>query len=534
MRLIPSVREEHGFTMVVLMVVLLAGGMFVAGALAAAQGDLPFSGDTRDRKVAYAAAESGLNLYQSRLNADNEYWLRCDDVPNPSPGEANPINQAWTGGEDQRRWRKVPASSARYTIELLPAPQKASCVKNDSTSMIDPETATFRVRSTGQALENGRVRRSLVATFRRSSFLDFIYFTDLETRDPLAYPPGDTMTPAQAQAKCEHKRPIRDAAAPPKCSEIEFADADDIRGPFHTNDDVLTCGTPTFGRTKKDRIEMKGQGANGTGYRRVTGSACGSGSPQFLGSKIDPDDVKNLEMPASNAELVQLAKDGGYYLKGTYTLRLKGDTIDARNEKTGVTQSLAWPGNGVLYVDNDACASGIQAPIVADYKEPKTCAIVYVSGTYNQSLTIASRNDVVVDGDIIRSGDPVLGLIADNNVRVRHDVNRAISYGAYNHCAETTGLGDRRIDAAILSLKHSFTVDNYACGDRKGKLIVNGAIAQKFRGPVGTRGGPDGDTGYLKDYNYDDRLRYRSPPHFLTPVAAAWDIVKVNEQLPAH
>ena len=40
-------------------------------------------------------------------------------------------------------------------------------------------------------------------------------------------------------------------------------------------------------------------------------------------------------------------------------------------------------------------------------------------------------------------------------------------------------------------------------------------------------------SGYLKDYNYDDRLRYRSPPYFLNPVDAAWRAVKVTEQVPA-
>jgi hypothetical protein len=49
---------------------------------------------------------------------------------------------------------------------------------------------------------------------------------------------------------------------------------------------------------------------------------------------------------------------------------------------------------------------------------------------------------------------------------------------------------------------------------------VNGAISQKFRGAVGTTGG----TGYLKDYNYDDRLRYQEPPNFLDPVQSAWHI----------
>ena len=41
------------------------------------------------------------------------------------------------------------------------------------------------------------------------------------------------------------------------------------------------------------------------------------------------------------------------------------------------------------------------------------------------------------------------------------------------------------IDAAILALDHSFIVDNWDCG-LLGALTVKGAIAQKFRGPVGT------------------------------------------------
>ena len=29
-------------------------------------------------------------------------------------------------------------------------------------------------------------------------------------------------------------------------------------------------------------------------------------------------------------------------------------------------------------------------------------------------------------------------------------------------------------------------------------------------------------TGYAKDYNYDNRLKVQSPPHFLDPVQSAW------------
>jgi len=84
-------------------------------------------------------------------------------------------------------------------------------------------------------------------------------------------------------------------------------------------------------------------------------------------------------------------------------------------------------------------------------------------------------------------------------------------------------------EAAILSLQHSFINDHYTCGAKLDTVTVTGAIAQKFRGPVGLVG----STGYIKNYNYDDRLRYRSPPFFLDPVSAAWGVVRQNEQVPA-
>jgi hypothetical protein len=57
-----------------------------------------------------------------------------------------------------------------------------------------------------------------------------------------------------------------------------------------------------------------------------------------------------------------------------------------------------------------------------------------------------------------------------------------------------------------------FIVDNYDCGSPLGALTVNGAIAQKFRGTVGTHSGPVVATGYVKDYTYDNRLTVREPP----------------------
>ena len=55
---------------------------------------------------------------------------------------------------------------------------------------------------------------------------------------------------------------------------------------------------------------------------------------------------------------------------------------------------------------------------------------------------------------------------------------------------------------------------------------------QKFRGAVGT--GSPVVTGYLKDYWYDDRLRYRNPPYFLNPLKADWEVIGTTEQVPAR
>jgi hypothetical protein len=86
--------------------------------------------------------------------------------------------------------------------------------------------------------------------------------------------------------------------------------------------------------------------------------------------------------------------------------------------------------------------------------------------------------------------------------------------------------------AAILTVQHSFRVQNYRYGDdnNSGTLHVVGAIAQKYRGIVGTTGG----TGYAKNYVYDQRLSYQSPPHFLEPVQTAWQITSWIEQKAAY
>ena len=165
--------------------------------------------------------------------------------------EQAPVNLKWNGsGADPRLWRKLPGSTekAEYTVELIPAAGYPQCVENNQYSMVDTN-GNLTVRVTGRS--RGEYR-SVLATLRRSNFIDFIYFTHFETLDPSAYPTAaDTLT---ATAQCSVFRAARTGF----CTEIQFASTDVIEGPFHTNDNARVCGSATFGRNTRDAIEISG------------------------------------------------------------------------------------------------------------------------------------------------------------------------------------------------------------------------------------------------------------------------------------
>jgi len=508
-------RAEDGFSLFVVLMALFAMSMFVAAAFAAANGNLGGSGDSRDRKVALAAAEAGLNWYQSRLNLDPDFWTRCTNITVPG-GTTNPVNQL---GAASPRWRNVPGAASQYMIELVPATPGGSCQENNNLSMITAN-ATFRIKVTGRARDGGRVRRALIGTFRRSSFLNYLWATDYETADPRNYPTVAEQDDADDDCAGRYR------SARSGCDEIQFGNKDKLLGPVHTNDDsLLTCrGTdgPIFGRTLADPVEV---GGVSPGYT----PACG-GLPVFNGTRIY--NSRTFVWPSTNQELESIA-DAAYVFTGPTEVRLDSasDTMTVKNG--GTTRTLvALPPKGIIYVRNGTgtCPTN-PPPVIADYNDAAACGNLYVSGTYDKNLTFAAQNDIIIgppyatNNGLIRTGDAVAGLVADNFVRVYHKVSG---------CSNASTMGDVTIDAAILALQHSFTVDNFRCGSPLGSLTVNGAIAQRYRGAVATSYSGNVVTGYDKNYNYDNRFGYRSPPNFIEPVDASWSVARLNEAVPAR
>jgi type II secretory pathway pseudopilin PulG len=535
---------EAGFTLVTVMGAMVVLALITVSAFAAVNGDAQQSGRDVARKQALAAAEAGVNQYLFGLNGDNNYWAQCTGVPAP-----NAVNDPWNGtGPDPRTWQTVPNATTQFAIELLPANGYSKCQTgpNVSDSVIDKGSRSIRIRVTGRAPtgNGGWTYRSVIAGLKREGFLDFLWFTDIESFDPLLYlvnADGRPTSPSivtwaasdttgcnryfrAGRGNAQYNGKYGDGAKEnlsSGCSEIQFAPQDVLAGPMHTNDEMYPCGSPTFGRNLQDQIE------SGKAWR----PACSGTNPNIKGTWRP--NWATIGMPETNASLKQIA-GANYTFSGRTSIQLGTPAGKMTVVTGGVTKILEYPVDGVVFVQNSGPCPPYN-PINVNYSmtalATKPCGDALVSGAYNQSLTIATENDIIANGNITHadSDDVMLGLIADGFVRVRHDA----AYKTTADCDNAGGQVDREIDAAILTLQHSFMVDGWYCGAPLGTLTIDGVIAQKYRGPVG-RGGNTPTNGYIKNYIYDSRLQFRAPPHFLDPVESAWRVWRYTEQQPAR
>ncbi|OZB48539.1 MAG: hypothetical protein B7X40_06950 [Cellulomonas sp. 14-74-6] len=174
---------------------------------------------------------------------------------------------------------------------------------------------------------------------------------------------------------------------------------------------------------------------------------------------------------------------------------------------------------------------------------------LYVEGTLKGRVTVAAAQSVVVTGDIVLagglSGSDMLGLVATNSVEAFHPwvakysptkpsgtwvwtastagtSNSTVWPRQYNDPTGATSVSGLQIMGSIQTLQHSFYVQQYKVGASLGRLEVDGSIAQRWRGIVGTGSGSVSTTGYLKNYVYDTRLKYAAPPYFPRWVNAKW------------
>lgn len=525
-------QDQQGVALLMAMILgLVAIGLSLA-ILSYAQKSEPVARENQDWNAALGAAEAGVDDFLYRLTRDPEYWQKSISNP-PTDGNTAFATFAPVAGTPND-------AKYQYKVTQSPNPTTGANIVLEVTGKVRGETRKIRTQ------------------IRRRGFIDFLYFTEYEGMDPVL-----ASNPSQYESLCKYH--WYDTPAPDgSCTKIVFGSSDVINGPLHSNDKIWIGGNPDFNgdvTTSWNPIPIPSPG------RRY--GVSGSAGPSFTRPN-DPAYAPPLGMPESNGALRSLADkyQGGagctytgatkITLKSTGKMEVISPQTDNADLNTGCGpvgpgSNLDLPANGVISVQNKVASTSspyytatcsmanLPVPIANDIANSSaslnyTCAKgdAFVSGVLKGRLTITAENRVVVIDDTTYSTPPTnpastdfLGLIANNFVETFHPVQSCSSgtgcaQGGRNLGLPWNGnqpLTDLKIHAAILALEHSFRVQSYKQGTSLGTLTVVGAIAQQYRGIVRYTGTP---SGYGKDYNYDNRLKVSSPPHFLDPVQSAW------------
>jgi hypothetical protein len=562
-----DVRDDDGIALIMVMGIAMVLLLVMATAMSFSVSSVVKATTDQNWNGAMSAAYAGVAEYESKLANNNAYvqygnpaaaFSTGSTVALPTGMQVNPAFGIGTTGT----WASVAGSggtaSFRYEVD------------NSKYS----SSGVLRIRSTGRV---GNETRSIVANLRQQGFIDFLYFTDYEIQDPNQS--GASVTNCVKYGWAGRPAPgsgSYSGSAP--CSDIGFGNGDIINGPMHSNDRIRICaatftGIVTTGNNPASGLRYLKEDSNGNG---CTGQSLAYGvaySPVVampstnsqMKKETRTDLATDVPLPGclyTGATQIVFNSNGTMTVRSPWTkfTNVTGDpasagvniptkcgpvstatgglgspggaTIPVLNNNLVFVQNVPgvgdpnyWPTTGsgsypTLGYTSTSCTSsnGIGYPmsgeVVSSVSTSYGCrnGDAFVQGALHGAMTIATENYLYVTGDITYtdSSSDILGLVGQNAVWVWNPVNSS----------NVDLLGNnRQINAAILSVAHTFQVQNYDRGGSQGTLTVNGAISQKFRGIVRS-----GTNGYTKAYSYDQRFKYIAPPKFLSPVATTYGV----------
>lgn len=549
--------REGGFALITAMftITLLAGLSLIALQQTITNGNL--SKRDQDWVAALGAAQAGLDDYLSRMNDSDGAYFEWNS------GRPDPNNPAMGTVDGQPRWAPVPTAGGatvrgrfHYEVDTRSYVGAASTTPNGN----------IVVEASGRVGSKTRTLRSVV---RRAGFVDFVYLTDYETQDPTAF--RAEFPAGSVEENCGNYYQLRSDA----CVNIQFSN-DTLTGPVHSNDRMLICDNVTF----NDRVTTWANPSSGRAYRT---NDCTATSGTTFRRTADPLTVDKVNFPATNGSLkaetsASQVPRGCLYAgptkievkgnqikvtspwtrtvtpgcqKGTYfTIPVSGVIyVESAYEGTDTTQPNYWP---VGDVNKPVCPGGLQTrnnvgyPAAAHvgkdlWKYSCKAGDVFIEqegGLFANALsgrmTVAAQNNVYVTNHLEyatgTSGNAFLGLVAENFVYVWHPVDQSVSPAVNLPLpGQSTPFMNARINAAMLSVLHSVGVMNYSRGASLGTLNITGTLTQRYRGVV-----RQNTSGYAKNYLYDQRLRYDSPPRFLEPTISSFGSVRTAEAPPAY
>lgn len=266
-------------------------------------------------------------------------------------------------------------------------------------------------------------------------------------------------------------------------NSLSFIPTDEIYGPVHTNGRFSMLGDPSF----------YGLITSPNMWRAYLGAPS---NPNFYGGTNFNAPLKNEPTTNELGRIKESAKNGG--------LRFQNEI------------------NVTFYESNDVGYASISEKINDVWSDPveydlskingiiSTSERVDVHGEVKGSITLHSESFIEIDGDITYHTNPLvdststdmLGLVSEGEVQVDEKAHLF------------TGQKDLTIHASIMALNDSFSVEKYNVCCYRGKLNILGGIIQNNRGPVATGSIVKLNSGYSKNYQYDNRLKSSIPPSF--------------------
>lgn len=266
---------------------------------------------------------------------------------------------------------------------------------------------------------------------------------------------------------------------------INWATADTVYGPFHTQDKMTVNGSPVFWGKVTNKLGL---------IKNPTSS-----TPQFNGGY---QTGINIPMPSDFNPLKNAALANGKYLHGKdLTLTFNSDStmtirglITTPVAKDTIVLLRTFVPNGALVIDT---------------------ANVRIKGKFTGQLTLsvqsggsASKGKMYLDSSVAYVNNPlngasgdVLGLCATDSIVIANNSNNS---------------GNVTVQAALFSLNKGLGVEQHNNGVIRGRINLLGGISQKQRAAVGTLSGGVINSGFSKSYRYDNRLMTQSPPFYPT------------------
>ena len=454
---------EHGYTMAAVMLIMLATSILAA---ARSRPSAPTSRSRAPRRTASRRTRpprpaSSTTCTSSRATTTTGRTATTSRTrATASRARSTTRTRAPTA-----RWRTLVEHARRSSrSSCCPRQRRDECVDGrPRTTMLDENTGTFRIRSTG--VSRG-VKRSIVTTLRRTSFLDYLYFTDYEASDPNSF--ASTAGPehrAHLLRASTARDPQPDHVVPRQRQHHVPGLGRDPRPAAHQRRPADLRLARLRAAGEEDVIEVHGPAPGG--YSRSGNAGC-SGAPDFNGPVRQP--AEHLPVPTSNTRA-----------QGRPPTR---PTCSPARPRSRSTARRTWTRAHVPGRRRHRSRRTWRCRRTASSTSKRTARArsqAAAPDRLRRRRRVALRDPrrprhlPEVDDARLRGrhpdrrqprwparASPVLGLIAKRFVRVKHDVQRRLRREQHqqHYGTEHRVRTNYTIEAAILALKDSFVVDN--------------------------------------------------------------------------